>query len=280
MPEVCYNQPDHSYRREPGLNQSSLKKILKSPAHYKSALEDKFIPSPAMEIGTALHCLVLDGQAAFDGQYIRKPDSIKLNTKEGKEWKAQQGKRKPLVEGGKDNPWGSIQGMRDSLARLDWYRDTGEDYIKRNEVSIYWDWEGQRCKARLDSVLEEEGIILDLKTTDNADPDAFLKKVISLGYDFQAAYYSKAAEVIFGKPFRFIFVAVERKPPYSVGLFEVDQDMAQEGLEQCMAALQLYKTCSSLNHWEDYDPTIKKLAYPRWHKKLSTKIVKPVEVLF
>jgi hypothetical protein len=74
MPEVCYNQPDHSYRREPGLNQSSLKKILKSPAHYKSALEDKFIPSPAMEIGTALHCLVLDGQAAFDGQYIRKPD--------------------------------------------------------------------------------------------------------------------------------------------------------------------------------------------------------------
>ena len=46
--EVAYNQGDFSYRKEEGVNQSSLKKILKSPAHYQAALKEKFLPSPAI----------------------------------------------------------------------------------------------------------------------------------------------------------------------------------------------------------------------------------------
>ena len=85
MAEVAYNQNEFDYRREPGANQSSLKKILDSPAHYQAALKFKMIPTPAMEMGTALHCISLDGQKAFDAGYIKKPEGIRLNTKEGKE---------------------------------------------------------------------------------------------------------------------------------------------------------------------------------------------------
>ena len=142
MAEVSYNQSDFDYRREEGVNQSSLKKILESPAHYQAALKQKFITTPAMEIGTALHCRVLDGATAFDRQYVKKPDGLSLATKEGKAWKAELGRKKALSEGGKDDPWGSVQGMADSLRRLQWYSGTDAEYIKRNEVSIYWDWEG------------------------------------------------------------------------------------------------------------------------------------------
>ena len=69
--EIAYNQTDFAYRKEPGVNQSSLKKILDSPAHYQAALKFKLIPTPAMEMGTALHCLSLDGEKAFNGQYIK-----------------------------------------------------------------------------------------------------------------------------------------------------------------------------------------------------------------
>ena len=155
-----------------------------------------------MKIGTAAHCLVLDGEKAFDGAYVRQPDNIKLTTKEGKEWKASVGRKTVLNSGGKDDPWGSVQGMAESLRRLEWYSGTDAEYIKRNEVSIYWDWMGVRCKARLDSVLVDEGIVLDLKTTDTVDAELFTKKVVGLGYDFQAAYYAKAAEVAYGKPFQ------------------------------------------------------------------------------
>ena len=62
--EIAWNQTDFAYRKEPVVNQSSLKKILDSPAHYQAALKNKMIPTPAMKIGTAAHCLVLDGQTA------------------------------------------------------------------------------------------------------------------------------------------------------------------------------------------------------------------------
>ena len=71
--EIAYNQSDWDYRRAEGLNQSSLKKILESPAHYQAALKNRLIPTPAMEMGTAAHCLVLDGAEAFENQYSRVP---------------------------------------------------------------------------------------------------------------------------------------------------------------------------------------------------------------
>lgn len=278
--EVAYNQNEFDYRREEGVNQSSLKKILESPAHYQAALKNKLIPTPAMEMGTAAHCLVLDGQKAFDNTYVKKPDGIKLTTKEGKAWKESIGRRKALNSGGKDDPWGSVNGMAESLRRLQWYSGDDAEYIKRNEVSIYWDWNGVRCKARLDSLLVDEGIILDLKTTDTVDPILFQKKVVGLGYDFQAAFYAKAAELAFGKPFRFIFAAVERKAPFTVDLFEVDPDMIAEGMAKCESAIQIYKQCQEAGEWPNREPVIRQLSYPDWYKPYGKLDETPDEDLF
>lgn len=266
MAEIAYNQNDFDYRREEGANQSSLKKILDSPAHYQAALKFKMIPTPAMEMGTALHCLSLDGEKAFNAGYIKKPDGIKLNTKEGKEWKEGVGRKKVLGSGGKDDPWGSVQGMAGELAKLAWFDASQEDYIKHNEVSIYWDWHGVKCKARLDRVLVEEGIVLDLKTTDSVDEEAFMKKVVNLGYDFQAAYYAKAAEEAFGKPFRFIFVAVERKAPYTVDLFEASPDMMAESMYKAEKAIKTLAACNNSGLWPNKEPSIRQLDYPGWYK--------------
>ena len=49
---------------------------------------------------------------------------------------------------------------------------TDAEYIKRNEVSIYWDWIGV-LQGRLDSVLVDEGIVLDLKNTDTVDAELY-----------------------------------------------------------------------------------------------------------
>ena len=265
--EVAYNQGDFSYRKEEGVNQSSLKKILKSPAHYQAALKDKFLPSPAMEIGTAAHCLILDGPKAFDAAYVLQPDDVKLTTKAGKEWKAAQGRKKVLRDDGKDKAWSSIHGMAKQLAKLDCYDITDDaEYIKRNEVSVYWDWLGVRCKARLDSILVEEGLIIDLKTTASVEPDQFGKKVIGLGYDFQAAYYTMAAQMAFDKPFKFVFAAVERVAPYDVQLFEVTPDMMAQGMAMCEDALHIYSECTKSGKWAEPAIQTHKLEYPRWHK--------------
>lgn len=269
MAEVAYNQNEYEYRREEGENQSSLKKILDSPAHYQAAKKNKLVPTPAMEIGTALHCRALDGEEAFARQYIKKPEGLSLATKEGKAWKAELGRKKALTSGGKDDPWGSVQGMTESLQRLAWFDASQEDYIKFNEVSIYWDWNGVYCKARLDRILVDEGIVLDLKTTDSVDPDTFVKKVVNLGYDFQAAYYAKAAEAAYGRPFKFIFAAVERKAPYTVDLFEVTPAMMEEGLVKCEMALHQWKQCEAAGLWPNREPRIHSLDYPAWYSPFT-----------
>jgi len=276
--EVSYNQSDFDYRREPGENQSSLKKILESPAHYKAAKKTKLIPTPAMEMGTALHCRVLDGATAFEKQYVKKPDGLSLATKEGKAWKAEMGRKKVLAEGGKDDPWGSVQGMTEALGQLAYFDPTQKDYIKYNEVSIYWEWEGVECKARLDRVDVERGLVLDLKTTDTIEPELFTKKVIGLGYDFQAAFYAEAAKVVYGKDFDFVFAAVERKAPYTVDLFQVDEEMMAEGRAKCVAALRLVKTCNATGEWPNRPPMIRKLSYPSWYTPYSQD--QPQEDLF
>ena len=267
--EVAYNQSDFDYRRQPGVNQSSLKKILQSPAHYQAALKNKLIPTPAMEMGTALHCLTLDGQKAFEAQYVKKPEGIRLNTKEGKEWKENAGRKKVLSVGGKDDPWGSVYGMDESLRRLAYFDPSQPDYIKYNEVSVYWEWEGVQCKARLDRVDVEAQLVLDLKTTDSIEPEIFTKKVVGLGYDFQLSFYLEAARVAFGKDFRFIFAAVERKAPYTVDLFEASDEMMAEGRAKCIAALRLLKTCNELGEWPNRPATIRKLSYPSWYTPYS-----------
>jgi len=263
--EVAYNQSDFDYRRQPGVNQSSLKKILQSPAHYQAALKNKLIPTPAMEMGTALHCLTLDGQKAFEAQYVKKPEGIRLNTKEGKEWKENAGRKKVLSVGGKDDPWGSVYGMDESLRRLAYFDPSQPDYIKYNEVSVYWESQGVQCKARLDRVDIEQGLVLDLKTTDSVDPELFTKKVVSLGYDFQAAYYTLAAMEAYKKPFRFIFVAVERKAPFTVDLFEVSPDMMHEGFAKVESALKMYAKCKESDEWPNREPLIRQLDYPSWY---------------
>ena len=275
MAEVSYNQSEFDYRREDGVNQSSLKKILDSPAHYQAALKSKIIPTPAMEMGTALHCLSLDGSEAFDRQYVKKPDGIRLNTKEGKEWKEGVGRKKVLNSGGKDDPWGSVQGMAAELAKLAWFDPSQADYIKHNEVSVYWEDRGVNCKARLDRLVIGEGIVLDLKTTDSVDPETFMKKVVNLGYDFQAAYYTRAAMAAYDKPFRFIFVAVERKAPYTVDLFEVSPDMMHEGFYKVEKALDLYVKCDDSGEWPTKEPVIRQLEYPGWYK--SARVEEPVQ---
>ena len=186
--EIRWNEADWDYRREVGVNQSSLKKILESPAHYQAAVKNKFFPTPAMKMGTALHSLVLDGQKAFESSYFdRKKEGKDLTVAEMKEAldkkninyknstkKAEleellypRGKPIDRRTGLSQDEYADVLGMADSLRRLEWYAGTDAAYIKRNEVSIYWDHMEVPCKARLDSVLVDEGIVLDLKTTDN-----------------------------------------------------------------------------------------------------------------
>lgn len=269
--EVCYFQADPDYRRQPGESQSHLKSILHSPAHYKASSKRRFKASSAMTIGTATHCKALEGEETFKANFILKPDHIKYTTKEGKEWRDANSKKTILANDGFDRQWDSVIGMTESLQQMEWFDPNQKDYRKYNEVSFYWEEDGIKCKARLDRilVLDDEVHVLDLKTTDSISVDKFQSKVVDLGYDFQAGWYSHAAQLVYNKPVRFTFVAVERSEPWSVGIYEVPPEMLEEARRKNRKALATLRTCLDSGEWPGITPTARMLEYPRWYTPIS-----------
>ena len=268
MAAVSYEQADPSYRKDSGHAQSHVKHILRSPAHYLAAKQRRFTPTLTMQIGTALHAMVLEGQEQFERDFILKPEGINLTTKEGKEWKAAAGKKTVLSKTDQYASWDSVHGMAESLRRLQWFNPNQVDYRKYNEVSVYWDADELSCKARLDRVVLEDDrvLVLDLKTTDSVDSRDFLKKVVGgLNYLFQAAWYSEAAQAAFKKPATFVFVGVERAAPYATKTFEVSLDMLEEGLEQTRRARRSLVKCLRTKSWEAPPVEHEVLTLPPWY---------------
>ena len=216
-----------------------------------------------MQMGSALHCLVLEGEDQLNKDFIVKPDGISLTTKEGKEWKAQAGKRTVLSQ----DSWRDVYGMAESLRRLDWFNPDQPNYRKHNELSLYWEADGLDCKCRLDRLhlTDDEALVLDLKTTDSVDSKAFLKKVIGgFNYLFQSAWYTEATIAAFGRPSKFIFIGVERAAPYQVKTFEVSDDMLEEGLRQTEQARKLLVQCTRSKRWESPEIEHEMLELPPW----------------
>jgi len=57
---VNFEMPAEKYHAVDALSKSMMSKLLKSPAHYKAALEERQEPSKAMQVGTAVHAAVLE----------------------------------------------------------------------------------------------------------------------------------------------------------------------------------------------------------------------------
>lgn len=295
-PLICWNQPDPEYRKAEGLSQSAMKEVLRSPAHYMARYgpeAEPFIPTTSMLMGTAVHARVLepetfDAQFCSRDQYRGEPTVAELQehlTAEGIEFKKSAKKPELLAlaypDGVPQDPrtafniddWRSVMGMADALRTHDlagmWFCPSQQDYRKHNEVSVYSKAQtGQILKARLDRLQFGSGSrlqILDLKTSDSASPHEFKRKVSSLSYDLQAAWYTRLAQEAFpGFEVEFLFVVVERSRPHGIRVFRASESLIANGQRKMDRALEKFSQCSAINLWDGYDPEITDLELPSW----------------
>ena len=136
------------------------------------------------------------------------------------------------------------------------------------ETSIFWQDPdtGEDCKARLDFTNTSE-IIVDLKTTADASLDQFGKSIANFGYHRQAAMYSDGYEAVHGKPPKaFVFVAVESKPPFAVGVYNLDAQGIEKGREEYKALLSEFGQCKKSGIWPAYSEKVETIELPRWYK--------------
>jgi hypothetical protein len=115
---------------------------------------------------------------------------------------------------------------------------------------------GLRCKCRPDRVpAGNKGVILDLKTTRNADKFAFRRDVAALGYAREGGMYLSGFAQATGANYQdliFSLIAVEKEEPYRVEVYTLSVDFIDYGFWEYKRLLQIEAKCRENNFWPNY----------------------------
>lgn len=250
---VNFDMPAAQYHAVDALSKSMMSKILKSPAHYRAALAEHQEPTKSMQIGTAIHTAVLEPQLYSQVVAVVPPD-IDGRTKDGKQWKEQHKSRLHLTPAEEID----VQGVANSVRRHPFW-----DIVRLShkiEASVFAQDEetGITLKARPDMWIEDH-TLLDLKTTDDASPAAFQRTIAAFGYQISAAHY-----LMMTGTENFIFVVVERKAPYAIGIYKLDAEWLQAGENLRRKAISTLHECRALDSWPAYPTATQTLSCPKW----------------
>lgn len=248
------------YHRHPAISKSGLDRINQSPAHYQAWRNEPRKETPALTFGSAAHAFILERESFFD-RYIVAPDGIDRRTKDGKAQWAEfeaQANGKTLI---RSEDMQSIDAMDSAVHQHQSAAELLAEGIA--EVSAFGNLWGVDVKCRPDW-LREDGIVVDLKTTDDAGPGAFPSSVAKYRYHVQSALYQDILALLGIRVSAFVFIAVEKQAPYAVGVYELDADSLEAGRSAYQRNLDTYKRCTETGLWPAYSSAIETIQLPRW----------------
>lgn len=260
---------EKEYREHPYISRSELWKMSESPEKFKWYKENPQEPTPSLLFGQFIHSMILTPDIVWD-DFAVAPD-VDRRTKEGKktywEWLESVGNKKPVsLEMAADavNMYEAIKKIPLAIKLL-----SGE-----TEKPLFWldEMTGEGCKCRLDSFLRKGGklIIVDYKTTEDAETEAFTRSAVQYGYDLQAAMYSEGVKANYNTDPVFVFVVQEKKPPYAINILQADELMVRRGYDLYREYIGMYHECKETGIWYGYmgaNNMINNLSLPAWLAK-------------
>ena len=257
---IRLDMPERDYHAHPALNASTLKAVATKPlAKVRHDIDNRAAYNPAFTLGHAVHRLILEGTG--DGiVLIDKPDYRTKEARVSRDAALAVG-HIPLLPNEHDQVVAMCAAVKND--------DTAGPLLTGHqpEVSVFADLYGQPCKARLDAWHEDDGtgrpLIVDLKTTQDANPETFDRTALKYGYHQQQAHYCDLMEAETGTRPRFLFVLVEKTDPYLVSVEELDELFYDLGRQKNVEAAARWKHAVDTNEWPGYQGINRVLA-PTW----------------
>lgn len=171
--------------------------------------------------------------------------------------------------------WKTIHAMRDALMAHPAANALLTGVPGEAEKSVYWidATTGVLCRCRPDW-WRDDNLIVDLKTTEDASPEGFARSIAKFRYDVQDAFYTDGVQQATGKrPKAFVFIAVEKKPPYGVGVYVLDAETKDLGRAQYQHDLRVYAECVRTGEWPGYGDKIQTINLPAWHANKNAHLL-------
>lgn len=264
-PSIYTHVPFAEYRAAPGLNISTLKVMAHSAKHFRYALANPKT-SHALSLGHAAHVAVLEPERMSQfAVWDRRTESGKLGPRSGQHWDrfvAQHIGAEIITE---DEYNEALAIQREVRANADamQFLDAGEP-----EVSMTWTVRGRPCKGRADWIKNDgdSAMLVGLKTSRDPRLYQFSNQIArSLNYHLQWAWYYDGFEFVTGRaPTKVIEIVVESSPPYDVVVYEIPDEVIQQGRDDYMVLLEKLEECERTNEWPGVAKGVVLFSLPEW----------------
>lgn len=250
------------YQSWEGVSAHDLMLLDRSFSHYTEAKKNPRPATTAMRFGSAAHTWILEPEIAPDAIVVAP--NVDRRTKAGKQaWAEFEETANGRIIINEDEARHLAQ-MASAVATSP-AAMAALDAAPWREHSVQFDLpqHGLRGRARPDAC--GHNIIVDLKTTADASPSEFRRSCATFRYHWQACWYRDNLAPLLGEDTTFIFVCVERQPPYSVGVYTLDSEAMEAARNGIDRALRTYANAGSDN-WSGYASGLitTELSLPRW----------------
>lgn len=139
------------------------------------------------------------------------------------------------------------------------------------ELSGWWHdpATGVRLRFRPDFLPDGPGrpIIVDVKTSQSANPRRFAKSCADFGYHQQGAFYIDGLAACTGvEDAAFAFIVVQKDEPWLVSVCQLEPEDIARGRAQNRKAIELYAACRESGEWPGYD-ALYTIGLPGWARR-------------
>lgn len=222
---IIKDMSNEMYHSTSGISSSAVKTVYKkSLAHWKG---EKRTQTAAFTIGSATHAALLEPERDL----LVKGGK----TKNTKTWLGLKADLKPDQVLLTEVEYHVVNRMATSVLSNNLCRNILKDKDRQNEVSIFAEdpFTGLVIKCRPDCMIEHEGSLYDVKTTQDASPHGFARECQTYAYDLQAAHYiwtCQKAGLTHIK--NFSFICVEKSAPYASHVHHVSEELLESATER------------------------------------------------
>lgn len=261
-----YDITADAYHADPvpggSLSSTGARRLLapSCPALFRHEQLHGQAPKKHFDLGTAVHTLALG-----DGPDLVRIDHPNYQTKAAQQQRdeARTLDQVPLLPH-------EMQQVQDMTAVLLAHPRAGELLAPGTgepEQTYLWvdEHTGVACRARPDWANDDD--IVDLKTTDDPNPEAIQRAIWKWRYHQQRGWYVDGHRAVIGRTPRFTFIFQGKQPPYLVTVVELDPAAELIGDLRNRQARERYATCRANDTWPDYGNHTHVLALPAYAEK-------------
>lgn len=246
------------YEKLEEINMSKLLALLVSGKEFKHRLDHPRADTPAYRLGRLIHCAVLEPM-----QLLKKfTVSIypTFHSKEAKAWKEHEelSGRAVITE--------AQFKAAEEMQRAVWNHPIAKRHVMEGEPEATFTWVHQRTglglKGRVDLL---NGAVVDLKSAGDLLPRKFGRDAAKYHYHSRLSFYRDGVYAVTGQVLPVVLVVVQKKPPYDVVVYRIEEDELRRGRQVYEELLDRLQECRSRDEWpgiaEKDEP---RLELPAW----------------